>query len=124
VFKRVFEYLNYFDNSIIIITFYQSLYIQIHIEDSMNSNSMAVFAIIASVGLLTLTIASTTPTMTAFANGDKCISGQADDGSFTFRGCGTDKQSSSFSGDANKQCRESGNKCSSSQTGFGTFDNN
>ena len=62
----------------------------------MNTNLLALFGIIASVGLLTMVIASATPTMTAFAAGDKCISGQKDDRAFF--GCSTDKQSYMFSG--------------------------
>ena len=82
---------------------------------------MALFGIIASVGLLTMVIASATPTMTAFAKGDKCIVGQKDDRGFF--GCSPDKQSYEFSGEAKKECREAGYKCSSSQTAFGGSDN-
>jgi len=37
---------------------------------------MAIIAIIASIALLTVTIAAALPTMIAFAKGDKCISAQ------------------------------------------------
>ena len=39
-------------------------------ESSMDYNVMAIIAIIASVGLLTVTIAAALPTMIAFAKGD------------------------------------------------------
>jgi len=87
----------------------------------MNSNLMAIFGIIASVGLLTMVMAPTIPTMTAFAKGDKCISGQSDDG--TFMACTNDKKNPGLSGDTKKECRELGFRCSSSQTGYGEFDN-
>jgi len=42
-------------------------------EYSMDYNVMAIIAIIASVGLLTVTIASALPTMIAFAKGDHSL---------------------------------------------------
>jgi len=81
---------------------------------------MAIIAIIASVGLLTVTIASALPTMIAFAKGDKGISTQDDSGN-TGTACHTNKKNDAVSGEAKKECRESGAKCSSSQTGFGGF---
>ena len=89
----------------------------------MNFNLMAVLVIVASLGLLTLSIASTAPTMTPFANGEKCISEQTEDGGITSTACPEDRNDPGLSGDAKKECRESGFKCSSSQTGFGEFDN-
>jgi hypothetical protein len=52
----------------------------------------------------------------ALAKGDKCISAQNDGGTGT--ACTTEKQDERLSGEAKKECRESGAKCSSSQTGF------
>lgn len=85
----------------------------------MNSELMAMFGIIASIGLLTMVISSATPTMTALANGDKCISKKS---TFTSLTCLV-KNDPALTGEAKKECRESGAKCSSSQTGFGEYEN-
>lgn len=58
-------------------------------------------------------------TMTAFANGDKCISIQT--GSDTVTDCGA-KNNPLFAAESKKECRVA-DKCSSSQTGFGTKGN-
>lgn len=85
--------------------------------------SLAIIAIIATMGLLTAAIATNlTTTNVAFAKGDKCISAQ-NEGGGTGTLCTTEKQDEGLSGEAKKECRESGAKCSSSQTGFGEFGN-
>ena len=63
------------------------------------------------------------PTMTVFANGDKCISAQNEKGGVTTTACSDDKTHPGLSGEAKKECRDSGFKCSSSQTGFGESGN-
>ena len=89
----------------------------------MNNKLLAVIVIISSIGLLTVAIATTSPTTNvALAAGDKCISVQVDNGGTAIL-CSTNKQSPSLSGEAKKECRETGAKCSSSQTGFGEFGN-
>ena len=59
-------------------------------------------------------------TMTAFANGDKCVSIKA--GPDIVTDCGA-KSNPLFSAEFKKECRDLGGKCSSSQTGFGTKGN-
>ena len=84
----------------------------------MDYNVMAIIAIIASVGLLTVTIAAALPTMIAFAKGDKCISTQYNSVN-TGMDCHSDKKNDVVSEEAMKDCRESEAKCSRSQTCFG-----
>ena len=84
----------------------------------MDYNVMAIIAIIASVGLLTVTIAAALPTMIAFAKGDKCISTQYNSVN-TGVACHTDKKNDAVSEEAKKEYREPEAKCSRSQTRFG-----
>ena len=58
--------------------------------------------------------------MTAFANGDKCVSIKT--GPDIVTDCGA-KSNPLFSAEFKKECRDLGGKCSSSQTGFGTKGN-
>ena len=60
-------------------------------------------------------------TMTAFAKGDKCISFQTAPAPPVTH-CGA-KNNPLFSAESKKECRELIDKCSSSQTGFGTKGN-
>jgi hypothetical protein len=60
-------------------------------------------------------------TMTAFAKGDKCISFQTAPAP-PVTDCGA-KSNPLFSAESKKECREVIDKCSSSQTGFGTQGN-
>lgn len=88
----------------------------------MKHKLLALFAIISLIGLLPASLSTTSPSISiAFAKSDKCISSQ--EGASTSTACSTDKDSDFLSGEAKKECRESGAKCSSSQTGFGEFGN-
>ncbi|MGN6709670.1 MAG: hypothetical protein ACTHKF_10025 [Candidatus Nitrosocosmicus sp.] len=61
-------------------------------------------------------------TMTIFAKSDKCINIQSPDAP-TLTDCAAAKSNPLFSAEFKKECRELGGKCSSSQTGFGTYGN-
>ncbi len=88
-----------------------------------NINILALITISVSVTLMTSAILSTSsPSLLAYAKGDKCISGQFEDDG-TSIACFGNKKDPGLSGENKKQCREEFDKCSSSQTGFGEFDN-
>ena len=87
----------------------------------MNVKFWAIVAIVTSTVLLAATMISMYPITTVFAKGDKCISSDGNSG--TGSTCDADKKSGFFSSDAKKVCRESANKCSSPQAGFGEFGN-
>ena len=83
--------------------------------------NLKTFGVAATVAILTISFASMVIILAphVFAGGDKCISvkGQG------ITTCSEDKKNSAFSGESKKQCREEGNKCSSSQTDNGEFHN-
>jgi hypothetical protein len=84
--------------------------------------TITMFAIIvmsAYIGSFAAITSIQSLTMTAFAKSDKCVSIKSP----YFRDCGAAKSNPLFSAEFKKECRDSGDKCSSSQTGFGTEDN-
>lgn len=76
-----------------------------------------------SLGIGVATWSIFAPNQHVLAKGDKCLVNK--DGEFGI--CDTDKKSSELSNEAKRDCREGGGphspKCSSSQTGYGEFDN-
>lgn len=81
---------------------------------------------IVIITILAISVASVGIVSHAFAAGDKCISGHSSTSTYsaTARFCSIDKKDPLFSGDTKKVCREiSYDKCSSSQTAFGEYDN-
>jgi hypothetical protein len=80
----------------------------------------AIIVISTYIGSFATITSSQSLTMTVFAKGDKCISIQT--GHDTVTDCGA-KNNPLFSAESKKECREVAEKCSSSQTGFGTKGN-
>ena len=81
----------------------------------------AIILICACIGSFAAITSLQSLTMTAFANGDKCVSIKT--GSDIVTDCGAAKSNPLFSAEFKKECRDLGGKCSSSQTGFGTKGN-
>ena len=81
-----------------------------------------VILISAYIGSFAAIISIHSLTMTAFANGDKCVSIRSPDAP-TLTDCGAAKNNPLFSSEFKNECRELGGKCSSSQTGFGAYGN-
>lgn len=82
----------------------------------------AIILISAYIGSFAAIISIQSLTMTAFANGDKCLSIKSPDVHLA-PDCGAAKSNPLFSSEFKKECRDLGGKCSSSQTGFGTTKN-
>ena len=80
----------------------------------------AIIVISAYIGSFAAITSVQSLTMTAFAKSAKCVSIQT--GPDTLTDCGA-KNNPLFSAEFKKQCREVADKCSSSQTGFGTEGN-
>ena len=75
---------------------------------------------IFAVAILTVAMASLSIVLVPHAlasGGQKCLSSQSDTG--TSLGCDQNKKEPFLSGETKKECRESNDKCSSSQTGYG-----
>ena len=82
----------------------------------------AVIVMSAYIGSFAAITSIQSLTMIVFAKGDKCISIQSPDAP-TLTDCGAAKSNPLFSAEFKKECRDLGGKCSSSQTGFGTYGN-
>jgi len=80
----------------------------------------AIIVISAYIGSFAAITSIQSLTMIAFAKSAKCVSIQT--GPDTLTDCGA-KNNPLFSAEFKKQCREVADKCSSSQTGFGTEGN-
>ena len=84
--------------------------------------TFAIILISAYIGSFAAITSIQSLTMTAFANGDKCVSIKSPIAP-TLTDCGAAKSNPLFSSEFKKECRDLGGKCSSSQTGFGTKGN-